>query len=106
MCSDHVQIEIGLSLERYQSTVRTPKIQPPFPVAKWPKAEKQQKETERDNHWERDWGKVACKFKKAQQRKDVEAMHQIWTVAAVETIKVVADTKGERNIAKLSREQT
>ena len=93
LLSDHAPIEVTMSLKKYGAKTLNPKLPHPFPEVKWTARNRKDKGKERDETWKKAWSDVERKFRKAEEKKDVEGMHRWWCKAAVETLKVITETK-------------
>lgn len=94
LLNDHAPIEVVMNTQRYEGEVITPKMQPPFPEAKWAAKDRKGKEQEIDKAWQTAWSEVGRKFCNAEERLDVEEMHRLWCKAAVQTLRAITDTEG------------
>ena len=99
-CSDHVPIEIDIDVNRYGAQIKVANYQPPFPEIKWARAEKAEKEQQRDTAWLKAWNRIASRFNQAEFKHDVEQMHKLWSMAAAETIRVATGTEDDSKYKK------
>ena len=93
-----------MKTSKFRSTVKIPKLQPAFPV-RMSKTEKGKQEQMTEETWSKHGHKQEAIFKKADERGDVEAMHRLWTKAAVGAIRELTETEVMGKHKKTKEEQ-
>ena len=68
LLNDHVPIEVVMDIQRYGAEIKEPKLQHPFPEAKWTAKNRKEKGEQRDEEWAKAWSISERRFNQAEEK--------------------------------------